>query len=116
MNVLKIPIFLALNLLPYSSGFSLQNGRQSHRSQINMLSFLENIKSKTKFTLPSDTNIVYSFVLLSYSTILAGQPLLTNLILLQSKDGNGILSLNWVRKTSVILTIECSIYFYPGPL
>ena len=47
---------------PYSSGFSFQNSRQSRRSQIDMLSFLENIKSKTKFTIPSGTNIVYNYV------------------------------------------------------
>ena len=73
-------IFLASNL-PYSignvtrnsSGFSLQNGGQSRRSQIHLLSFLENIKSKkSKFTLPSDTNIDYKYVLLSYSIIFAG--------------------------------------------
>ena len=40
-----------------------------------MLSFLENIKPKTKFTLPSDTNIVHRYVLFSYSIIFVGQPL-----------------------------------------
>ena len=35
----------------------------------------ENIKYKTKFILPSDTNIVNKYVLLSYSVIFAGQPL-----------------------------------------
>ena len=37
----------------------------------------ENIKCKTKFTLPSDKNIVW-YVLLIYSIIFAGQSLFTN--------------------------------------
>ena len=42
----------------------VQNGRQSCQYQIDMLSFPENIKYKTKYTFPSDTNIVYRCVLL----------------------------------------------------
>ena len=60
--------------------------------------------------LPNDTNIVYRYVLLVYSIIFAEQPLFKNFILLQSEDRDVILSLNWVWKTVVILTIECSIY------
>ena len=39
--------------------------------KVDMLSFLENIKYKTKFTLPSDTNIVYRNILLVYAIIFA---------------------------------------------
>ena len=95
------------NLLPFSTlntrnsvGFSCQNGGQSHRSQIHMLSFLENIKYTTSFTFPSDTNIVYRYVLSVDSIIFAGQPLFTNFILLQSDDRYGILLSNWVWRTS----------------
>ena len=41
---------------------------------IDILSFLENIKHMSKFTLPSDKNIVYRYVLLVYSIIFAGHP------------------------------------------
>ena len=40
----------------------------------------------------------------------AGQPLVTDFISLRGEDRGGILSLNWVRRTSVILKIERSIY------
>ena len=43
------------------------------------------------------------------SIIFAEQPLFTNFILPRSEDRDGILSLNWVQKTSVILMIERSI-------
>ena len=43
---------------------------------IDILSFLENIKHMSKFTLPSDKNIVYRYVLLVYSIIYAGHPCL----------------------------------------
>ena len=71
-----------------SSGFFLQNGGQSRRSQNDMLSF----QCKTNLTPPSDTNIVYRYVLLVYSIIFAGQPLFTNFILLRSEDRDAILA------------------------
>ena len=116
-GTLKFLFFLASNLLPFSignntlnsSGFFLQNGGQSRRSQIDMLSFLENIKYKTKLTLQSDTIFVFRYVLLVHSIIFAGQPLFTNFILLRSEDRGGILSLNQVWRTSLILMIERSI-------
>ena len=83
-----------------SPGFFLQNGRQSRRSQNDMLPFLEKIQYKTNLTLPSDTNIVYRYVLSVDSIIFAGQPLFTNFILLQSDDRDGILLSNWVWRTS----------------
>ena len=46
------------------------------------LSFLENIKYKKKFTIPSDTNIFTC----SFHYYFAGQPLFTNFILLSSED------------------------------
>ena len=76
-----------------SPGFYNKNGRQSRQSQNYIPSFLENIKYKTNFILPSDTNIVYRHVFLVYFIIFAGQPLLTNFILLRSEDRVGIISL-----------------------
>ena len=55
----------------------LQNDGILQRSHIDMLAFLENIKYKKKFTLQSDTNIVYRYVvhvLVFNSIILTGQP------------------------------------------
>ena len=76
---------------------------------IDMLSFLEKIKYKTKFTLQSDTIFAHRYVLIVHSIIFAGQPLFTNFILLRSEDRGGILLLNQVWRTSVILMIEHSI-------
>ena len=106
------------NLLPFSfgdntrnsSGVFLQNDGQSRRSQNDKLSFLEKNKYKTNLTLPSDTNIIYRYVLLVYSIICAGQRLFTHFILLRSGDRDAILALKRVRRTSVILTIKRSIY------
>ena len=63
---------------------------------------------RAKFTLPSDTDIVYRYLLLVYSIFFAVQPFLffTNLILLRSEVGDRILLLCWVQRTSVILTIK----------
>ena len=48
--------------------------------------------------------------LLLNSIIFAEQSFFTNFVLLRTEDGGGILPLNRVRRTSVILTIDCSIY------
>ena len=71
--VFEIPMFFfASDLVPFSngnysrnsSGFFTQNGGQSHQSQIDLLSFLKNIKYKTKFTLLTDTKILNRFTCL----------------------------------------------------
>ena len=82
--VFEIPMFFfASDLVPFSNGnysrnsseFFPQNGGQSRQSQIFLLSFLKNIKYKTKFTLPTDTKILNRYVLLVYSIISVGQNL-----------------------------------------
>ena len=96
-----------------TSGFSLKKNPKCRQSQIDILLFLKNIKYMAKCILPSDTNIVYRYLLLVYSIIFAGKPLMfINFILIRSEDRVGILSLNRVWRTSVILTIERSINFY----
>mgnify|MGYP003686574477 CR=1 FL=1 len=81
-----------------SSGFLVQNGGQIRRAQ----TFHENIKYKTKFTLPSDTkdyHIQVCVICLFHYFYRA------DFMLLRSEDKGEILSLNWVLRTSVILTL-----------
>ena len=70
-----------------------------------MKSFFENIKCKTKFTLPSDKNIVW-YVLLIYSIIFAGQSLFTNFA---SKRGQ---LWNVLRKPISIMFKNKFTYYY----
>ena len=77
--------------------FYLQNGRQSRRSQIDILSFIENIRYKANFTLPSDTNIVHRYVLLLYS-----------IILLRSDDRGGT---NRIRGGGSVILINDRIFY-----
>ena len=83
-------LFFSLHFQSESSGFSLQNGGKSRRSQIDMRSFL--IKTLLDNTY---TPIVYEYILLVYCIIFAKQ----NFFLLLSEDRGGILSfLNRVRR------------------
>ena len=82
---------------------------QSRRSQNDMLLFLENIEFKTKFTLPSNTKKNFRYVLLVYSNKFCW-----TVLVYKFKRGHsvGILSLNRVQRTSVILRIDRSIYHF----
>ena len=61
-------------MLPFSIGnhtqntsaFFIENGSMNSQSQIDMIVFLENVRYETKFTLLSDTDIVYRYLLLVY--------------------------------------------------
>ena len=81
-------IFIRKTTLGTLLGFSFKMADKVADLKMTCYHFLK--KYKTNLTFPSDTNIVYRYVLLVYSIIFAGQPLFTNFILLRSEDKDAI--------------------------
>ena len=93
---------LLLSRKPHSELFQTGGIHVNRRAQIEV---------RHSFTLPMDTSIVkYRHLSLVHFIFSSVQPMITNFTLLRCEYGSGILSLNRLRRTSVVLLIERSLY------